>query len=51
VARPDDGPPAHAGRTVADKRLKGGVPTSVNGPLRRVEGDNFVVGVELTRVR
>jgi hypothetical protein len=30
--------------TVAYKRRKGGVTTSVNGPLRRFEGDNFVVG-------
>ena len=33
--------------SVAYKRLKGGVTTSLNGPLRRFEGDNFVVGVPL----
>jgi hypothetical protein len=33
--------------TVAYKRLKGGVTTSVNGPLRRFDGDNFVVGVPI----
>ena len=33
--------------TVAYQRLKGGVTTSLNGPLRRFEGDNFVVGVPI----
>jgi len=31
--------------TVLYKRIKGGVTTSIDGPLRRFEGDNFVVGV------
>ncbi len=31
--------------SVAYKRIKGGVTTSVDGPLQRFEGDNFVVGV------
>jgi len=31
--------------SVAYRRLKGGVTTSVNGPLSGFEGDNFVVGV------
>ena len=31
--------------TVVYKRIKSGVTTSINGPLRRFEGDNFVVGV------
>jgi hypothetical protein len=33
--------------SVAYKRIKGGVTTSVNAPLRRFEGDNFVVGLPL----
>ena len=33
--------------SVAYKRFQGGVTTSVNGPLRRFEGDNFVVGIPL----
>ena len=33
--------------TVAYKRIKGGVTTSVNAPLRRFDGDNFVVGLPL----
>jgi hypothetical protein len=33
--------------TVAYKRVKGGTTTSLNGPLRRFEGDNFVVGVPI----
>lgn len=33
--------------SVAYKRVKGGVTTSVNGPLRRFEGDDLVVGVPL----
>ena len=33
--------------TVAYKRLKDGVTTSINGRLRRFEGDNFVVGVPI----
>jgi len=33
--------------TVAYKRVKGGSTTSLNGPLRRFEGDNFVVGVPI----
>jgi hypothetical protein len=32
---------------VAYKRLKQGVTTSINGPLRRFEGDDFVVGFPL----
>lgn len=31
--------------SVAYKRLKGGVSTSVQGPIKGFEGDNFVVGV------
>lgn len=31
--------------TVAYKRLKNGGSTSVNGPLKEFQGDNFVVGV------
>ena len=31
--------------SVSYKRLKGGATTSVSGPLKRFEGDNFVVGV------
>jgi hypothetical protein len=31
--------------TVQYKRVKGGVTTSINAPLQRFEGDNFVVGV------
>lgn len=31
--------------SVAYKRLKGGVTTSVNGPLKEFNGDDFVVGV------
>lgn len=30
--------------TVAYKRLKGGGTTSVNGPLKEFQGDNFIVG-------
>ena len=30
--------------SVAYKRLKGGVTTSISGPLKRFSGDNFVVG-------
>src|SRR5262245_35809011 len=33
--------------TVAYKRLTDGVTTSINGRLRRFEGDNFVVGVQI----
>lgn len=33
------------GGEVAYQRVKGGTTTSVNGPLQRFEGDNFVVGV------
>jgi hypothetical protein len=33
--------------SVMYKRIKGGMTTSVNGPLRRFEGNNFVVGVPL----
>src|SRR5262249_26601909 len=33
--------------TVASKRIKGGLTTSVTAPLRRFEGDNFVVGLPL----
>ena len=33
--------------SVVYKRIKGGLTTSVNGPLRRFEGDNFVVGIPL----
>jgi hypothetical protein len=31
--------------TVSYKRLKQGATVSVNGPLQRFEGDNFVVGI------
>ena len=31
--------------TIHYKRVKGSVTTSVDGPLRRFEGDNFVVGI------
>ena len=31
--------------SVAYKRIKAGVTTSVNGPLRKFEGDSFVVGI------
>jgi hypothetical protein len=31
--------------TVAYKRVSGNVTTSVNGPIQRFEGDNFVVGI------
>jgi hypothetical protein len=31
--------------TVAYKRLKNGGSTSINGPIRKFEGSNFVVGV------
>jgi hypothetical protein len=31
--------------TVSYKRLKGTTTTSINAPLRRFEGDNFVVGI------
>jgi len=30
--------------SIAYKRLKGGVATSISGPLKRFDGDNFVVG-------
>ena len=30
---------------VAYKRVKGSTTTSVNGPLRKFEGNNFVVGI------
>jgi hypothetical protein len=33
--------------TVVYKRIKGGVTTSIDAPLRRFEGDNFVVGIPL----
>jgi hypothetical protein len=33
--------------TVHYKRVKGNSTTSVNAPLRRFEGDNFVVGIPL----
>jgi hypothetical protein len=33
--------------SVVYKRIKGGATTSVNGPIRRFEGDNFVVGIPL----
>jgi len=33
--------------SVAYKRIKGGVTTSINAPLRRFEGDNFVVGLPI----
>lgn len=36
--------------SVAYKRLKAGVKTSANGPIRRFEGDNFVVGVPLLSI-
>ncbi len=31
--------------SVAYERFKGGVKTSVNAPLKKFEGDNFVVGM------
>ena len=31
--------------TVHYKRVKGSTTTSIDGPLRRFEGDNFVVGI------
>jgi hypothetical protein len=31
--------------TVRYKRVKGSTTTSIDGPLRRFEGDNFVVGI------
>jgi len=31
--------------SVAYKRIKGGVNTSINAPLKKFEGDNFVVGI------
>ncbi|HTD28288.1 MAG TPA: hypothetical protein VK660_02760 [Xanthomonadaceae bacterium] len=31
--------------SIAYKRLKGGATTSINGPLKDFEGNNFVVGV------
>ena len=31
--------------SVVYKRIKSGATTSINGPLRRFEGDNFVVGI------
>lgn len=37
--------------SVVYKRVKGGVTTSVNGPLRGFEGDNFVVGIPLVTTR
>jgi hypothetical protein len=33
--------------SVAYKRIKGGVSTSINAPLKKFEGDNFVVGIGL----
>ncbi len=33
--------------SVSYKRIKGGVSTSVNAPLKKFEGDNFVVGIGL----
>jgi hypothetical protein len=33
--------------TVAYKRIKDGATTTINAPLRRFEGDNFVVGLPL----
>lgn len=33
--------------SVVYKRIKGGATTSINGPLRRFESDNFVVGIPL----
>jgi hypothetical protein len=31
--------------TVAYKRFKGGGSTSINGPLKEFQGDDFVVGI------
>jgi hypothetical protein len=31
--------------SVTYRRIKGGVTTSINGPLKKFEGDNFVVGI------
>jgi hypothetical protein len=33
--------------SVAYKRIKQGITTSINGPLRRFEGDDFIVGLPL----
>jgi len=33
--------------SVAYKRIKGGVTTTINAPLKKFEGDNFVVGIGL----
>ncbi len=33
--------------SVVYKRIKGGTTTTVSGPIRRFEGDNFVVGIPL----
>lgn len=33
--------------SVAYKRIKGGVTTSINAPLKKFEGDKFVVGIGL----
>lgn len=37
--------------SVAYKRIKGGVTRSVNGPLRRFEGDDFIVGLPFLSTR
>ena len=33
--------------SVAYKRIKGGVTTTINAPLKKFEGNNFVVGIGL----
>jgi hypothetical protein len=37
--------------SVVYKRIKGGVATSINGPLRGFEGDDFVVGFPFLSTR
>ena len=37
--------------SVVYKRIKGGVTTSINGPLRRFEGDDFIVGLPFLSTR
>jgi hypothetical protein len=37
--------------SVAYKRIKGGVTTSVEGPIRRFEGNDFVVGIPLVSTK
>jgi len=37
--------------SVVYKRIKGGVTTSINGPLRRFDGDDFIVGLPYLTTR